>query len=258
MASEHKPLLTRLPTSEIESARTAPDVVILKKDKKQACALWLLYVASLLLATSIGFFVAALWRIPNDLECAMQLSPYSPMLEAIEYEEVNWVNDFDQPSIYRGYPSPEREIAWNTLWQHGTVNVPEKQFESLNHSRHADYMRTPAEHGHGVEAAVEVFHQLHCLNMIRQYTYLSSYPEPPPGFNVPPDIIHTHIDHCIETLRHAITCTGDVTPIPIKADPKAPAGASADFSTHHKCRRWDRLTAWMHQNEIAPPAKADG
>lgn len=86
--------------------------------------------------------------------------------------------------------------------------------------------------------------------MIRQYTYLSSYPSPPAGFNIPPSILRTHIDHCIETLRQALMCTADITPMPIKADPNTPAGASAEFSTHHKCRRWSRLTAWMEENEV--------
>lgn len=111
-------------------------------------------------------------------------------------------------------------------------------------------MRTPAKYGGGIEAAVEIFHQMHCLNMIRQYTYLSSYTSPPPGFNISPDILRTHIDHCIETLRRSLMCTADITPMPIKADPDAPTNASADFSTHHKCRKWTKLTAWMEENEV--------
>lgn len=41
----------------------------------------------------------------------------APLLEAVEYEEVNWTNDFDQPSIYRGPPNPQREKAWENLWR---------------------------------------------------------------------------------------------------------------------------------------------
>lgn len=160
-----KPILTRLSTSEIE---LGPHILLLEKDKKHdglldcrkvpcpLLSLWPVFVASLLLATSIGFYVAALLRTPNDLECALRLSPYcknffihhlvsaqfvhlltandtprtAPMLEAVEYEEVNWVNDFDQPSIYRGYPSPEREKAWNTLWQRSSPT-----FRSCNPNR---------------------------------------------------------------------------------------------------------------------------
>lgn len=43
------------------------------------------------------------------------------------------------------------------------MNIPEEKLASLNYSSDADYMRTPAKFGGGIEAAVEVFHQMHCL-----------------------------------------------------------------------------------------------
>lgn len=48
----------------------------------------------------------------------------APLLEAVEYEEVNWANDFDQPSIYRGYPNPQREKAWEKLWRRSSLAFP--------------------------------------------------------------------------------------------------------------------------------------
>ena len=43
------------------------------------------------------------------------------------------------------------------------MNVPREKFDHLNYSLDVDYMQTPAKYGGGVEALVEVFHQLHCL-----------------------------------------------------------------------------------------------
>lgn len=48
----------------------------------------------------------------------------APLLEAVEYEEVNWANDFEQPSIYRGYPNPGREKAWENLWRRSSSRAP--------------------------------------------------------------------------------------------------------------------------------------
>lgn len=45
----------------------------------------------------------------------------------------------------------------------GTIDVPEDKLSALNYSTTVDYMRTPAEEGGGIEATVEIFHQLHCL-----------------------------------------------------------------------------------------------
>lgn len=41
----------------------------------------------------------------------------APMLEAVEYYEVDWANEFHQESIYRGFPTPKLELAWDRLWR---------------------------------------------------------------------------------------------------------------------------------------------
>ncbi|MCJ1475783.1 hypothetical protein MMC13_004447 [Lambiella insularis] len=173
-------------------------------------------------------------------------------MDAVEYEELNWQNEFRQPSIYRGPPTLERERAWDELWNHGDMNIPEDKMRLLNRSLQTSWKRTPAKFGGGIEAAAEVFHQLHCLNMIRQYTWLDAYATPPPGLDRSPEMSRTHVDHCIETIRRALMCVGDVTPVLVKLDPKAPLGAQAEFSTFHKCRKFDKLVDWMKENVAVP------
>lgn len=87
-------------------------------------------------------------------------------------------------------------------------------------------------------------------NMIRQYTYLDTYENKPEGFRISAEMSRTHVDHCIETLRIALMCTGDVTPVLIRLDESKPLGADADFQTHHKCRRFDKLTDWMKLHSV--------
>lgn len=43
------------------------------------------------------------------------LSP-APALEAVKYKDITLQNKFDEPSIYRGPPTLEREQAWLDLW----------------------------------------------------------------------------------------------------------------------------------------------
>lgn len=59
-----------------------------------------------------------------------------------------------------------------------------------------------------------------------------------------------HVDHCFEALRIALMCFGDTTPLLIREDPDAPAGARADFDTHHKCRNFDKLEEWIDTNWV--------
>ena len=39
-----------------------------------------------------------------------------PVLDAVEYYDVDYLNAFTQTSIYRGPPSPELDKAWLDLW----------------------------------------------------------------------------------------------------------------------------------------------
>lgn len=39
----------------------------------------------------------------------------APALEAVEYHDIDFINDFNSTSIYRGPPTPEREEAWDKL-----------------------------------------------------------------------------------------------------------------------------------------------
>lgn len=63
-------------------------------------------------------------------------------------------------------------------------------------------------------------------------------------------MLRTHVDHCIETLRIAITCVGDTTPLLIATDPNAPDGGSPDMETLHRCRKFDHLMNWLDIHQL--------
>jgi hypothetical protein len=58
---------------------------------------------------------------PSKIRCSKELSTYSPALEAVEYEEIQFQNSFFEPSVYRGKPTPERNEAWRVLWDGKTA-----------------------------------------------------------------------------------------------------------------------------------------
>lgn len=83
--------------------------------------------------------------------------------------------------------------------------------------------------------------------MIRAYTYLDHYGEE----ELPLDFQHTdaasmreHVDHCISTLRLAVTCTSDVTPILLSRDIDHPLSVNPDFRTSHVCRNFEKIQEW--------------
>ncbi len=52
-------------------------------------------------------------------------------------------------------------------------------------------------------------------------------------------------DHCIELIRIDMMCNADTTPYLVLEDDTAPEGLRADFSSHHKCRNFEKIQSWM-------------
>lgn len=98
--------------------------------------------------------------------------------------------------------------------------------------------------------AFEVFHQLHCLNTIRQYTWRNHYTVLPAALDGNDVANRMHVDHCIETLRLSLMCNADLTPftLPIGEHNRV----RADFDAFHRCKKWDPLVNWMTSNSWEP------
>ncbi|KAJ5720495.1 uncharacterized protein N7483_008429 [Penicillium malachiteum] len=245
----------------------------LQKKKKSKKTFFLLLLANaLLFCISIALIVFSVLRKPTltDAQCDRILSPYSPALEAVEYETYTFKNNFSQPSEYRGPPTPEREAAWKKL-THGmascsrdeiirkltenigpAINVPMEKLYLLNKSTEIDWVRTPEEAGGGAAALLEVVHQLHCLGMLRKWSYREWYEEAPPEFDGPENLMHMHVDHCIEMLRVHLMCASDVTPFLSTVDNDSIIGKRADFESMHKCRNFSKIQEWMWDNLAIP------
>lgn len=107
-----------------------------KWDIARAVIPWIAHV--FLLAASATLLVITFLRKPTEAECHRLLSPYckcdewsrikrrmlksdihvtipAPALEAVELVDMTFEGDFEQPSPWRGPPSPERDAAWEYL-----------------------------------------------------------------------------------------------------------------------------------------------
>ena len=54
----------------------------------------------------------------------------------------------------------------------GTIDVPYELLPGLNKSDDGNWFRSDKG---GILAGLEVFHSMHCLDMVRQYTYKDEY-----------------------------------------------------------------------------------
>ncbi|KAI0405639.1 hypothetical protein F4802DRAFT_561352 [Xylaria palmicola] len=153
-------------------------------------------------------------------------------------------------------------MRWDGLWSQGTIELPpdgparlNKSTENLQHAR-----KDPSR---GYTAVLEVFHHLHCLNQIRQFTWKDYYATHMADWiggdgrgivdlNVTDHASvadRMHVDHCIEALRLQLVCGADLTPLLIEVADND-FGQKADFNVHHKCRNWDKVTQWQHEHSI--------
>ncbi|EFQ34292.1 uncharacterized protein GLRG_09436 [Colletotrichum graminicola M1.001] len=109
------------------------------------------------------------------------------------------------------------------------------------------------------ESCFAVFHQIHCLDMLRLALYelhpdtrnsshhaghgSHKYHSTAAEANASNDIYH--VGHCFDLLRQTIMCRPDLT-----AEPINPAlGGVTGFGTERQCIDWRELMDWMAANE---------
>ena len=98
--------------------------------------------------------------------------------------------------------------------------------------------------GGGYLAVVDVFHELHCLNYVREYLHQDYY-----KVKEPPESRILHVDHCIDTLRQTLMCHGDIALhtfdwIPDYRRPWP------NFNVVHECRNFDAIYDWAEKHSV--------
>ncbi|XDG00480.1 hypothetical protein ABKA04_000095 [Annulohypoxylon sp. FPYF3050] len=128
----------------------------------------------------------------------------APIQQFIQYEVRDRdTHGYHKNRTYAGPPTPEKDKAWAHLvkpaYFNATIEELEQAGESLN-----DIARLKEG---GYLASIGVFHELHCVRQLRFYLYKERYYPNLSERDV--KYLHIHLDHCIETLRESIMCSGN-------------------------------------------------
>jgi len=106
---------------------------------------------------------------------------------------------------------------------------------------------------------VDVFHQLHCLNMLRKALYPGRYPSSALKSADGKSVNYgswLHLDHCIESLRQSLTCHSDTSPNTFRwlQDTKI---LEPSLGTVHICRNFSRIREWTSARfvDVDPAAR---
>ncbi|PHH63511.1 hypothetical protein CDD81_5792 [Ophiocordyceps australis] len=97
------------------------------------------------------------------------LKAYSPAWEAIEWEPRLFHNQIERSNPFKGPPRPELDEAWNKLLGPTAVKVSKETLDKINRTS------VPLLDGSGYMAALDVYHQLHCLRYVRRYLHKDYY-----------------------------------------------------------------------------------
>ncbi|KAE9987416.1 hypothetical protein EG328_002772 [Venturia inaequalis] len=194
----------------------------------------------------------------HNTEPRFKYEVYSPAKSVVSYENRVFTSGFGhERTEYQGPPSPERNALWDDLYgckfiAVSTTEVSDNLSSQVGISRIARpsaaqlVNRTvpiPGDPGHYV-VELNVFHQLHCLNMIRKRLY--STEEYPPDHEL---MGIEHLEHCYDALRQSLMCMADITPLPwkwVEAENKAMEVAQVA----HTCKNFEAIKSWAQENRV--------
>ncbi|KAJ3558166.1 hypothetical protein NM688_g1083 [Phlebia brevispora] len=173
---------------------------------------------------------------------------YSPAQDAIQYEVKQFRNGIWDATIYEGEPSEELDQAWNDLYNDfGISQIPKWQADLLPNPS-APFDENPDYY----IVQLSMFHQMHCLNTIRKALRPDYYTDPVTGLldGFSPRGLRAHMKHCVDNLRQAIMCAGDISPI-VWHWSDEDQGNIVNLDVPHSCRSYDSLAAWAkaHQSQ---------
>ncbi|KAK3374968.1 hypothetical protein B0H63DRAFT_481410 [Podospora didyma] len=224
---------------------------------------WMWLVHAILLSVSVTLFTLSVCMKtakPSDTGFLGRISTYSPLFPAVQYELKKFtLQPIPKGSPYAGY-GPEVDKAWDYIANDiGDIMITEEERVKLGLSPDSLRIQNPRTGEWGYRAGVEVFHQLHCLNLLRQAVYRDYYGRKEVGGDVgdadgPEDLLG-HVDHCIEAIRENMMCQSDVSVFTFKKFPElADEGVEGDwpdFQINHMCRNYEAIRKWNNDHVAA-------
>jgi len=220
-----------------------------------AASCWLMVMNVLFFIAGLVCFLATALLQGNaiDTECISRVSTYSPALGVVKYSPMLFNLSSEETKIYRGQPRPELDSAWDNITDGvRPTRISAAMLNQLGTTDDSTVVKYPEDEGGGVMASLAVLHQLHCVNLLRKATYQKYY-EKDEVFQVTPNNLRGHLDHCVELLRQAIACAGDIGVITYDWVPETDTPVP-NFTKIHQCRRFDDILEWSIENAVHIPA----
>lgn len=96
---------------------------------------------------------------------------------------------------------------------------------------------------------LDVFHQLHCLNLMRKLVYPETFPmDLTSGSDEAEDNVY-HMEHCYDQLRQSLQCAADTSTIYWEwSVPKKKM--FGNLKTTHTCKDFSKIRDWAVDHQL--------
>ncbi|MCJ1442095.1 MAG: hypothetical protein MMC23_002587 [Stictis urceolatum] len=212
--------------------------------------LWLVHII-LFTISGLLIFCNGFAFHPTTQQHVEKFSSYSPAAPAVSYSSIKFNGSTGDMSPYVG-ASPESDAAWNRItFDIGDQMISESELVAIDKPNTVLKVTDPNTGIEGYRIGLEVFHQLHCLNLLRKVSYQEYYRPMGGDFADPPEKFRGHVDHCIEMLRMNLMCESDIGVITFHEVPGMDDGPWPDFSTWHTCRNFEAVRDWAVEHTVS-------
>ncbi|KAH7385441.1 hypothetical protein DE146DRAFT_205797 [Phaeosphaeria sp. MPI-PUGE-AT-0046c] len=179
-----------------------------------------------------------------------QFGMHSPAVNQVTYsrQKFSLANPLNS-SKYVGI-TDDVENAWMDIAYLPDQMVSDADFPKLDMPSDAMRVTDPKSGETGYRVGLEVFHQLHCLNLLRMSTYPEYYTKLWwSDTNDKAERVRGHLDHCIEILRMNLMCLTDVNVFtfhPVEGK----EGYWPNYESQHVCRDFEQVKRWANDNAM--------
>ncbi|KAH8827706.1 hypothetical protein DL96DRAFT_1600027 [Flagelloscypha sp. PMI_526] len=158
--------------------------------------------------------------------------PTAPAEDHLEYQVKVFPNVMDI-TPYRGV-SDDVDKAWKDLYKGTFMRLPKDEAAKLPNRT----WPIADEPGYYI-AQFDVFHQLHCLNYLRQSLDREHYLKTHDAEG----LADHHLRHCVDSIRESLMCSSDIASIVWQWDEEV-HGVRGRTAVAHSCRNFDKLLEW--------------
>ncbi|KAI1772537.1 hypothetical protein F4818DRAFT_426281 [Hypoxylon cercidicola] len=216
-----------------------------------------------LVLTTLNFAILLYWTIlwqkspaprgpDSSVSSTSSLLPPSPAISAVERE----LRPFTLTSPYDQHPGPETDKLWHDLVNTGAMfPLTKEEFFEVNDSPETGIKFTHDPQGRYLGTLAST-HQIHCVDSLRKglWFHYKHYQAAGDSLFIDKDPPEEHLMHCVEMLRNAVMCFGDVSLVTYNWK-RGHEGPKASFKSMHSCQKWNRIKEWRSSHNVTEQIK---